>query len=80
MATSLSATSLSALTNLESLWLSQQARPRPALESQCPPPPQLTRSILPSLTRIWFEGASEYLEGILRVARIVAPQTRRIEK
>jgi hypothetical protein len=67
------ATSLSALTNLKSLYLCfESPRPRPALESRRPPPPPLTRVILPSLTFIVFEGASEYLEVIL--ARIDAPQ------
>jgi hypothetical protein len=67
------ATSLSALTNLESLELRfRYPRPRPALETRRPPPPPLTRSILPSLTKIKFKGASEYLEEIL--ARIDAPR------
>src|SRR6267154_146234 len=65
------ATSLSALTSLEELnLLFLSPRPRPALESQHPPP--LTRSILPGLTNIVFKGASEYLEVIL--ARIDAPR------
>jgi hypothetical protein len=65
------ATGLSALTSVESLSLQFRfPRPRPALESRRPPPP--TRSILPSLTKIRFKGASEYLEEIL--ARIDAPQ------
>jgi hypothetical protein len=64
---------LSALTNLEFLRLHfRYPRPRPALESRRPPPPPLTRSILPSLTKIRFKGASEYLEEIL--ARIDAPR------
>ncbi|KAF8502722.1 hypothetical protein F5888DRAFT_1904326 [Russula emetica] len=72
------ATSLSALTNLESLHLQfRQPRPHPALESRRPPPPPLTRSILPSLTRIWFSGVSEYLEEIL--ARIDAPRLNKME-
>ena len=67
------ATTLSALTSLEYLRLGfRYPRPRPALESRRPPPPPLTRSILPSLTVIRFKGASEYLEVIL--ARIDAPQ------
>ena len=67
------ATSLSALTGLEFLRLQfRYPRPRPALESRRLPPPPLTRSILPSLTRISFKGASEYLEEIL--ARIDAPR------
>ena len=65
------ATCLSALTNLEYLRLRfRYPRPRPALESRRLPPP--TRSILPSLTKIRFEGVSEYLEEIL--ARIDAPR------
>jgi hypothetical protein len=65
------ATSLSALTNLVFLRLEfRYPPPRPALESRRPPP--LTRSILPSLTKIEFKGASEYLEQIL--ARIDAPR------
>jgi hypothetical protein len=67
------ANSLSGLTSLESLRLQfQSPRPRPALESRRPPPPPLTRAILPSLTEIKFKGASEYLEVIL--ARIDSPQ------
>jgi hypothetical protein len=67
------ATSLSALTNLEFLRLQfRYPRPRPALDSQHPLPPPLTRSILPGLTMIIFKGASEYLEEIL--ARIDVPR------
>jgi hypothetical protein len=67
------ATSLSALTSLESLSLHfRHPRPRPALERRRPPPPPPTRSILPSLSKILFKGASEYLEEIL--ARIDAPR------
>jgi len=67
------ATSLSALTSLESLYLHfLHPRPRPALESLRLPPLPLTRSILPSLTKILFRGTSEYLEVIL--ARIDAPR------
>ncbi|KAF8502653.1 hypothetical protein F5888DRAFT_1665980, partial [Russula emetica] len=67
------ATSLSALTSLESFLLNfRYPRPRPALESRRLPPPPLTRSILPSLTEIRFKGTSEYLEVIL--ARIDAPR------
>jgi hypothetical protein len=66
------ATRLSALTNLKSLRLQfRYPRPRPALESRRPPPPPLTRSILPNLTKIEFKGASEYMEEIL--ARVDAP-------
>jgi hypothetical protein len=69
------ATSLSALTSLESLHLQFQCpRPRTALERRRPPP--LTCSILPSLTKIRFEGTSEYLEEIL--ARIDAPRLNKM--
>ena len=69
------ATSLSALTSLESLRLHFRfPRPRPALESRRPPPP--TRSILLNLTKMRFQGASEYLEEIL--ARIDAPRLNKI--
>jgi hypothetical protein len=65
------ATSLSALTNLESLDLQfRYSRPHPSLESRRPPP--LTRIILPSLSAILFKGASEYLKEML--ARIHAPR------
>jgi F-box-like len=68
------ATSLSALSSLESLFLHfLYPRPRPALERRRP----LTRSILPSLTKIRFHGASEYLEEIL--ARIDAPRVDRLD-
>ena len=69
------ATGLSALISLEILRLHfLHPPPRPALESQRlpPPPPPLIRSILPSLTKIQFQGASEYLEVIL--ARIDSPR------
>ncbi|KAF8502730.1 hypothetical protein F5888DRAFT_1904330 [Russula emetica] len=64
------ATTLSALTRLESLrfWF----RPHRALESRRLPPPPLTCSILPGLTNIKFKGTSEYLAVIL--ARIDAPR------
>ena len=71
------ATSLSALTSLESLCLqSNNPQPRPALESRRPPPPPLIRSILPSLTKIESKGPSEYLQGTL--ARIDAPRLNMI--
>jgi hypothetical protein len=71
------ATSLSALTNLEFLRLHfLYPRPRPALGSRRLPPPPLTRSILPNLTKIRFKGASEYLEEIL--ARIDAPRVNEL--
>ena len=65
------AAGLAVLPNLESLHLQfRYPRPRPALETRRPPPP--TRSILPSLIKILFKGASEYLEEIL--AWIDAPR------
>jgi hypothetical protein len=65
-------TSLSALTSLESLTLDfRYPPPRPTLESRRLPPPQTRSILLPGLTKIWFKGASEYLEVIL--ARIDAP-------
>jgi len=72
------ATGLSALTSLESLRLSFSfdLEPRPALESRRLPPPPLTRSILPRLTKIEFNGPSEYLEVIS--ARIDAPRLNRL--
>ena len=74
------ATSLSALTNLESLHLEfqyTQFRDPPALvESRRPPRLLLTRSILSCLTEIRFKGTSEYLEEIL--ARIDAPRLNKM--
>ncbi|KAF8502625.1 hypothetical protein F5888DRAFT_1109084 [Russula emetica] len=71
------ATSLSALTSLESLRIDfRDPPPRSAPETRCLPPPPPTRSILPSLTEIVFEGASEYLEEIL--ARIDAPRLNKM--
>ena len=70
------ATSLSALTSLESLVLRFRYPPCPALESRHTPPPPLTRSILPSLTKILFKGTSKYLEEIL--ARIDAPRLNKL--
>ena len=65
------ANSLSALTSLEYLRLEfRYPRPRPVIDSRRPPPP--TRSILPRLTKILFQGVSDYLEEIL--TRIDAPQ------
>jgi len=67
------ATSISALTSLDSLCLQFRiSQLRPDFESRRPPLPPLTRPILPSLTKFEFEGTSEYLEGIL--AGIDAPR------
>ena len=69
------ATSLSALSSLKSLYfIFQSPRPRPAPQGRLPPP--LTRSILPSLTRLGFMGTSEYLEEIL--ARVDAPRLNKL--
>ena len=72
------ATSLSALTSLESLRIRfRYPRPRPALEkNRHLTPPPLKRSILPNLTLIVFKGACEYLEEIL--ARIDAPRLHKM--
>ena len=60
------ATSLSALTSLESLRLNfRNPGPRPASGNQRPSPPPLTRTLFRGLTKIRFKGASEYLEKIL---------------
>ena len=67
------ATGLCALTSLENLHLHfVHPTSRPAIESRRPPPPPQTRSILPSLTEIRYQGTSEYLEVIL--ARIDTPR------
>ena len=65
------ATCLSTLTCLDYLCLYFRYV-RPVLESRRSSPPQLTRSILPSLTKVLFQGKSEYLEQIL--ARIDTPR------
>ena len=71
-------TGLSILTSLESFCLSfRSPRPRPALESLGPPLPPPIRSILPSLTKVRFKGASEYLEEIL--AKIDAPRLNELD-
>jgi hypothetical protein len=62
-------TALTALTSLKTFHLGFQAlQSRPDRESRHPPPS--TRSVLPALTYIYFQGASEYLEDL--VARIGA--------
>jgi len=63
--------SLSALTRLEQLALTfKSPRSRPDRESRRPPPS--SRILLPVLTRLTFQGVSEYLEDL--VAQIDAPQ------
>jgi hypothetical protein len=74
------ATGLSALTSLKSLTLNfrfARLRPLPALDSRRLPPPPLSRSILPSLTKLHLHGESEYLEEIL--VRIEASRLNKLE-
>ena len=61
------ATCLSVLTRLERLSIGFES---PLIHPDRRPPPQ-TRTLLPFLTGLWFEGFSEYLEDL--VARIDAP-------
>ena len=64
-------TCLSTLTSLEDLDITfQSPRSRPVRESRSPPP--LTRILLPALTKLTFQGVSEYLEDL--VAQIDTPQ------
>jgi hypothetical protein len=64
-------TCLSALTKLKYLEITfQSARSRPVRGSRHPPP--LTRTLLPALTKLTFQGVSEYLEDL--VAQIDAPR------
>jgi hypothetical protein len=59
-------TCLSSLTQLKSLFLgldSPLSRPRPGREGRRLPP--RTRTVLPALTSLGFQGASEYLEDLL---------------
>jgi hypothetical protein len=64
-------TCLSSLTRLESLLLGfLSPRSRPDITRRGPRP--LTRKILPTLTELYFEGVSEYLEDL--VARIDTPR------
>jgi len=63
-------TCLSKLTRLKELEITfQSPRSRPVRESRHPPPP--TRILLPALTKLTFQGVSEYLEDL--VAQIDAP-------
>jgi len=61
---------LSALTRLGSLSIEFQS-PRSFLDRTSRHPPPLTRAVLPALTRLHFQGVSEYLEDL--VAQINAP-------
>lgn len=63
-------TFLSRMTRLKTLDLSfQSPQPRPDRQTRRPPP--LTRTFLPALTNVRFQGVSEYLEDF--VARIDTP-------
>ena len=65
------ATCLSALTSLDTFslgFVSFQSRP----DRESRHPPLITRSVLPDLTTICFQGAGEYLDDL--VARIDAPR------
>ncbi|KAI9453114.1 hypothetical protein F5148DRAFT_484998 [Russula earlei] len=69
-------TVLSVMSRLETLYVGFQSplsRPDPASR----PPPLLTRSVLPALTKIVFRGVHEYLEDLL--AHIEAPSLNRLE-
>ena len=55
-------TTLSSLTRLESLSLGFSSHPRADRAIRCPP--AHTRIVLPALSRLWFQGDSEYLEVI----------------
>ena len=64
-------TALTALTSLQILQLEfRSPRSHPDQASRHPPPP--TRTVLPSLTGIRFQGVCEYLDDL--VARIDSPQ------
>jgi hypothetical protein len=64
-------THLSALTRLESLTLEFEfRRSRPDRKSRHSPPP--TRTLIPALTRLKFEGVNEYAENL--VTRIDTPR------
>jgi hypothetical protein len=62
-------TGLAVLANLKSLTVEFKYRSYPDQESRLSPPP--TRTVLPALTRFQFQGASEYLDGV--IARIDVP-------
>jgi len=71
-------TCLSVLTSLRYLSLgfeSPQSCPDQESGRYAPPPP--TRPVLPTLMRLWFKGANEYLEDFL--ARIDAPRLYQLE-
>jgi hypothetical protein len=68
------ATCLSGLTKLKELEITfQSPRSRPIRESRHPPP--LTRILLPALTKLTFQGVSEYLEDLVAQIDATALQT-----
>ena len=68
-------TCLSMLTRLESLMIEfRSPRSRPDLRNRRPPPQ--TRTLLPVLTGLWFEGVNEYVEDLM--SRIDAPLLHRL--
>ena len=69
-------TCLSALTSLEIFWLGfESPQSCPGWEHRRPPPS--TRSLLPSLTLLRLNGASEYVEDL--VAHIYAPKLKYLD-
>ena len=64
-------TALSVLTRLDDLEIGFES-PRSHPDRKVRRPPPRTRTVLPVLTLLWFQGASEYLEDL--VARIDVPQ------
>ena len=70
-------TCLSALTGLADLYIQfRSPRPRPDQESEHSPPPA-TRAVLPVLTSLAFQGASEYLDHFF--AHIEAPMLKYVD-
>ena len=67
------ATCLAALPSLNSLIIAFQSPPSSPLQTT---PPPRTRSVLPALTSLEFEGVSEYLEGV--IARIDSPHLNKL--
>jgi hypothetical protein len=69
---------LSALTRLADLYIQYRSPlPHPDQESQHPPPPPATRAVLPVLTSLAFQGASEYLDHFF--AHIEAPMLKYVD-
>ena len=69
-------TCLSVLTKLESLYIGfESPKSRPDWNGRRPHP--RTRTLLPTLTKLFFKGASQYLEDLM--ARIDAPLLHRLK-